>query len=215
MSEGMQWASRTFHDQGGVLDGGRQLSRYCAAVLGNPIRFSVRIFHWEKGLGAELPSELEDSVWAVGEFLQLANITRDIEKDLMRGVSYHPELRAFAELRSAEDSAAIASARSALCERALSLAPSYLSLVEGMMLRGLMGTSALMMLLFTEQHYRASAALAAGAPRLRSSGSAIILKALPYALSGAWARWEMRRIVRRLGKLRDALPPQASSMYLS
>ena len=30
----------------------------------------------------------------VGEMIQLANVTRDIEKDLLRGIAYDPRLRA-------------------------------------------------------------------------------------------------------------------------
>ena len=75
-----------------ALKDAKQLRTYCEAVLGNPIRFAARLFQWSAGRGIHLEAELELASREVGEFLQLANITRDLEKDLNRGVAYHPAL---------------------------------------------------------------------------------------------------------------------------
>jgi phytoene/squalene synthetase len=205
-----------FEAQAGSLRGAGQLSEYCNAVLGNPIRFAARLFQWRSGRGVELGASVEAAARDVGEFLQLANITRDIEKDLLRGVSYHHELSGLAREQATSDSDLIRAARAALCDRALSLASSYLDLVDGMQLkRGLMSASALMMLRFTEQHYRRTAALVGVKGESVSGLKSAIWRSLPAAISGAWARAQMESSVQVLTGLREELPAQASSMYLS
>lgn len=216
MSDGMRWAAEVFEAQVGSLHGPEQLSEYCYAVLGNPIRFAARLFQWRAGRGVELAATVEDAARDVGELLQLANITRDIEKDLSRGVCYHQELSGLARERACEDPDLVRAARVALCDRALSLAPAYLQLVDGMRLRsGLMSASALMMIRFTEQHYRRTAARV-GVKGERVAGiRSAIWRSLPAAISGRWARAQMERSVQVLTGLRAELPAQASSMYLS
>ena len=216
MSDGMRWAAETFERQEGTLSGSLQLSQYCMAVLGNPIRFAARLFRWHGDGGVQLSAETEAAARDVGEFLQLANVTRDVEKDLLRGVCYHPALHSLALDRDDSDKELIRSARAALTDRAISLAPSYLRLIEGMGVgRGLLGASALMMLRFTEQHYHVTAARALGISGPKVSGKSVILKSLPAALSGAWGLSQMGRSLARLHDLRRALPAQTSSMYLS
>ena len=216
MSDGMRWASDVFEAQAGSLHGPGQLSEYCYAVLGNPIRFAARLFQWGSGRGVDLGAPVENAARDVGEFLQLANITRDIEKDLSRGVCYHQGLSGLARERVASDPDLIRAARVALSDRALSLAPAYLELVCGMQLqRGLMSASALMMIRFTEQHYRRTAGLV-GVTGERDSGvKSAIWRSLPAAISGRWARGQIERSVQALADLRAELPAQASSMYLS
>ncbi len=216
MSAGMRWAADTFETQGGSLADSAQLSEYCVAVLGNPIRFAARLFQWLSGRGVDLDASVEGAARDVGEFLQLANITRDIEKDLLRGVAYCESLSDSARRRSAGDAALIIAARTALCDRALSLAPAYLELVDGMRLgSGLMSSSALMMLRFTDQHYRRTAARV-GVEGGRVLGvSSVIWRSLPGVISGAWARSQMQRSVDGLCALQSDLRAQASSMYLS
>ena len=216
MSLGMSWASGVFDAQDGALCGQEQLSEYCLAVLGNPIRFAARLFQWRAGRGIDLGRDVEQAATDVGEFLQLANITRDIEKDLLRGVCYHEGLAQLASSRSASDTELIRSVRAALTDRAISLAPAYLRLVEGMGLKaGLMSASALMMLRFTELHYQGTLTLVgvSGVEAGRARGA--ILASLPGAISGRWAKGRMREVVGRLVELRSKLSHQASSMYLS
>jgi len=216
MSLGMSWASGVFESQDGALCGQEQLSEYCLAVLGNPIRFAARLFQWRAGRGIDLGRDVEQAATDVGEFLQLANITRDIEKDLLRGVCYHEGLAQLASSRSASDTELIRSVRAALTDRAISLAPAYLRLVEGMGLKaGLMSASALMMLRFTELHYQGTLTLVgvSGVEAGRARGA--ILASLPGAISGRWAKGRMREVVGRLVELRSKLSHQASSMYLS
>ncbi len=89
MATGMIEFSSIFEDQQGVLDGEEQVLAYCHRVIGLPALFVM-----ETLLGPVSTDHHRDAL-EVSELIQLANITRDIEKDLRRGVAYHPALRAY------------------------------------------------------------------------------------------------------------------------
>ena len=92
MGEGMIWASRVFNDQDSVLKTPGQLSRYCWHVLGTPILFADEMQRLDRGLSPQIGDARLRLCAAVGEVIQLANITRDLEKDVKRGIFYHPQL---------------------------------------------------------------------------------------------------------------------------
>jgi phytoene/squalene synthetase len=92
MGEGMIWSCRVFADQDGVLQTPGQLSRYCWHVLGTSILFADEVQRLDQGLAPEVGDVRLRSCAAVGEVIQLANITRDLEKDFERGIFYHPQL---------------------------------------------------------------------------------------------------------------------------
>lgn len=92
MGEGMIWSSQVFAKQGGVLQTPGQLSRYCWHVLGTPILFADEVQRLDQGLAPEVSDARLRSCAVVGEVIQLANITRDLEKDYERGIFYHPQL---------------------------------------------------------------------------------------------------------------------------
>ena len=92
MGEGMIWASRIFKKQDGVLHTPAQLSRYCWHVLGTPILFADEMQRLDQGLAPQIDEARLRQCAAVGEVIQLANITRDLEKDVRRGIFYHPQL---------------------------------------------------------------------------------------------------------------------------
>lgn len=159
MAEGMAWSSATMESQGGVLDGEDQLAAYCRHVLGNPVVFCLRLLRLQSGHSPELaPSEREHAM-RVGEMVQLANVTRDIEKDLRRGIAYDAALREDLGRDVADDHALMERCRRVraklLC-MAMERAPSYACVVESLHLprwsvaRG----SAALMLLFTERYFR-------------------------------------------------------------
>jgi len=169
MAGGMIWSSQIFESQGGVLATTEQLSRYCHNVLGNPTIFAVRLMNLFHHKSADLPRELYRNALQAGEFIQLANITRDIESDLKRGIAYHPSLKGDLGRRDFDEpelSRRIASVRETLLVRALSLAPAYLRMAELMdfprlsLCRG----SMILMLLFTERYYRSCARYAQRTP---------------------------------------------------
>lgn len=94
MGEGMIWSSQIFAEQNGVLRTPGQLSRYCWHVLGTPILFADEVQRLDQGLAPEVGDARLRSCAVVGEVIQLANITRDLEKDFERGIFYHPQLSA-------------------------------------------------------------------------------------------------------------------------
>ena len=92
MGEGMIWASRIFDKQDGVLQTPGQLSRYCWHVLGTPILFADEVQRLDQGLSPQIGEARLRQCAVVGEVIQLANITRDLDKDVRRGIFYHPQL---------------------------------------------------------------------------------------------------------------------------
>lgn len=164
MAEGMCWSSATFHAQRGVLRDQSQLSAYCRHVLGNPAVFGMRLLKLNHGSAPELsPTEREDAM-RVGEMVQLANITRDIEKDLRRGIAYDPALaqdvgRDAGAANDLELQQRCRAARERLLRVALSHAGSYRRIIGALPLpRWSVGRgSAVLMLLFTERYFRGCA----------------------------------------------------------
>ena len=125
MADGMIWSSRAFASQGGVLMDEAQLSRYCRNVIGLPFLFGARLLLDRTG-GVEMSDALREDCLVAGEMVQLANVTRDIEKDLRRGVAYHPLLRADLGRVVSDDPALVERVRQVreeLLRRALRLVP--------------------------------------------------------------------------------------------
>ena len=121
MAAGMLWAADAFEAQGGVLETEEQLSRYCHHVIGEPVLFALRLV-----LPGGVTEARRRDAMAVSEMIQLANITRDIERDAERGIAYHPALRPL--LSGARDGGsleAVRSVREELLVRALGRASAY------------------------------------------------------------------------------------------
>jgi phytoene/squalene synthetase len=161
MAEGMVWSSATFHAQGGVLRNEEQLAQYCRHVLGNPVVFGVRLLRLKYERDPALTAaELEDAM-RVGEMVQLANVTRDIEKDLRRGIAYDATLAPHLgrDLAHPETVEQCRTVRRRLLRMAFRRVESYARIVNAIRLprwsvaRG----SAVLMLLFTERYFRGAA----------------------------------------------------------
>lgn len=164
MAAGMCWSSSTFAAQDGALVGEEQLAEYCRHVLGNPAVFGMRLLRLEHGHAPQLSAEEREDAMRVGEMVQLANITRDIEKDLRRGVAYDAALRADlgrdpAHANDAALTERCRDVRERLLRMALLRAPSYARIIGALQLpRWSVGrASAVLMLLFTERYFRACA----------------------------------------------------------
>ena len=123
MANGMAWSLRRFAEQGGVLINAEQLSRYCHYVIGEPILFTLQLVG-----KADLTTEQRQDALATSELIQLANITRDVERDLVRGIGYHPSL--FPHLGSTDAAGPVREARRHLMAHALPHAPAYTRLAE-------------------------------------------------------------------------------------
>ncbi len=190
MADGMIWSSRRFAEQGGVLIDAEQLSRYCHYVIGEPALFTLLLM-----VNAGLTAEQRRDALAAGELIQLANITRDVERDLARGIGYHPSL--LPHLGSTDAAGPVREARRDLMAHALPQASAYTRLAEQLATQrfSLARASAVLMLLHTDRHYR-WCARRIGHPGWRGPDrtGTILLAALLAALSRRWARRVMRRV---------------------
>ena len=126
------------------VDGSGDVLAYCRAVIGHPVIFALELL-----LERRLDEEERANAMRVGEMVQLANITRDIEKDLSRGVVYDPRLH------ESQDSDTVRLVRDDLMRMALERMPAYeqlMSMLERPRFQ-LGRASALLMLLFTNRYY--------------------------------------------------------------
>lgn len=190
MADGMIWSSQRFAEQGGVLVDAEQLSRYCHHVIGEPILFTLLLVGQ-----ADLTAEQRRDAFAAGELIQLANITRDVERDLARGIGYHPSL--LPHLGSTAATGPVGEARRNLMAQALPHAPAYTRLAEQLATGrfSLARASAVLMLLHTDRHYRWCAGRI-GHPQWRGPDrtGTIILASLLAAFSRRWSHRVMRRV---------------------
>jgi phytoene/squalene synthetase len=200
MAEGMRWSSATFAAQGGVLDGEEQLAIYCRHVLGNPAVFMIRLLRLHNGDSVTLPLDERERLMRIGEMTQLANVTRDVEKDLRRGISYDASLRQDLGREVHGDAGALERVRAVrrrLLRAALLRIPDYRPVIDGLRLPklSLVRASAIVMLLFTEQYFR-QCARRVGLPAWRGpdTAAAIILRGLLAAASQRLADREMERV---------------------
>lgn len=203
MADGMRWSSRTFEAQGGVLSGEEQLGQYCRNVLGNPVVFGVRLIRLAHGARPELtPAEREDAM-CVGEMVQLANVTRDVEKDLRRGIAYDASLREYLGRDASNGDRELVERCRAVRERllrmALRRAPAYARIIEALRLRGwsVARASGVLMLLFTERYFR-GCARRVGVPSWQapSNTMSLLLRTFRSTFSQRTAAREIARVER-------------------
>lgn len=192
MSEGMIEFSEAFERQGGVLDQPDQVIGYCHRVIGNPALFVMET------MSADMTPDHRRHALQVSEFIQLANITRDIEKDLESGVAYHTALRPHLGsngLGSAK--AAVEEARRDLMLLAAARAPSFRHLLNRHRLPSLSParSAAVLMMLFTGRHY-GRMALSDGVREWSGPNSltAMLITSIPASWSSRWADRTLRRI---------------------
>lgn len=190
MADGMVWSSQRFAEQGGVLVDAGQLSRYCHHVIGEPILFTLALV-----VDADLTTEQRSDALAAGELIQLANITRDVERDLERGIGYHPSL--LPHLGSTDAAGPVGEARRSLMAHALPHVSAYTRLAEQLATGrfSLARASAALMLLHTDRHYR-WCARRIGHPGWRGPDrtTTIILASLLAVFSRRWSHRMMRRV---------------------
>lgn len=130
MAAGMLAASREKDASGGLLSTASRPA-YCDAVLGAPLRFAESEHRASIGVDPTLPEERVALSKAAGEVVQLANICRDIEKDLARGVAYDDILGPYLARREAPTEV-VASVRRGLTLRVAELGPSIVRYFGGM-----------------------------------------------------------------------------------
>ena len=201
MASGMRWSRETLATTGGILEGEERLMRYCRHVLGNPVVFSVRLMRLAHGAPPQLAEDEREHAMRVGEMVQLANITRDLEKDLRRGVAYDTGLREYLGRQVTGTDQALMERcrviRRKLLRLALSRAPSYARIIEALPLPrwSIARASAVLMLLFTERYFRDCARRVGLEPwNGPSSVLALFARTIPATFSDAKARAEIARV---------------------
>ena len=213
MGSGMTWSSRVFRDQGGVLVDEAQLSRYCQNVIGLPFLFAVRLLQEQRTGKSVVSEQLREDCLRAGEMVQLANITRDIEKDLRRGVAYHPALKADLGRYDPADpdlKERIRGVREQLLVRALSLAPAYERMMQALPFSALSLArgSGVLMLRFTDRYYRACAHRVGRAPWPGPRSTlALILQSVPHVVSARWSRRTIRVVTDRFLQFAGPVEP--------
>lgn len=206
MAEGMAWSTEAFASQGGILLDQDQLALYCRNVIGHPAVFSLKLV----GSG-ELSEPAREDAFVVSEMVQLANVTRDIERDLARGVAYHPALKPHLGSSGYEPRVrdVVRDVREEFLAMALDRAPAYRRLYDRLDLgrTPAVRTAAVMMLLFTELHYR-SCAIRTGHPAWRGPRGrlSVVAGALPALASRRWAQRTLRRVERDFAGAARGLP---------
>lgn len=192
MAFGMVEFSEVFHRQGGVLEQPQQVTDYCHRVIGLPALFVMET------MTGEVSADHRRHTLEVAELIQLANITRDVEKDLRSGVAYHPRLRPHlgSDGRGAAGPA-VNKARKDLMIMATGRAASFRHLLNGHKLPFLSParSAAVLMMLFTDRHYRRMA-VSVGIPGWRGPRSlpTMLMTSLPAAWSARWADRVVRRV---------------------
>jgi phytoene/squalene synthetase len=201
MATGMRWSRETLASNGGVLAGEERLLCYCRHVLGNPVVFSVRLMRLAQGAPPHLAADEREHAMRVGEMVQLANITRDLEKDLQRGVAYDSDLREYLGRQVNGVDRALAErcrvVRTRMLRLALSRVPSYGRIIDALRLPrwSIARASAILMLLFTERHFRGCARrVGLESWRGPSSVLALFARTIPATFSQARARAEVARV---------------------
>jgi phytoene/squalene synthetase len=194
MAAGMVWSRDLFARQGGVLLDEQQLALYCRHVIGHPAVFTLKLLSRR-----ELTEPAREDAFLVSEMIQLANVSRDIERDLARGVAYHPALEPYlgSVANRPEPQVAVRQVREDYLAMALSRAPAYRRLFGRLELgqAASVRTAAVLMLLFTDLHYRSCATLTGNpswpGPRGRFQ---VVIGALPALVSTRWAGHTLRRV---------------------
>lgn len=195
MADGMAWASETLATQGGVLDSAEQRARYCHHVIGEPALYAMRSL-----LHLPVTTSRRSDALRVSEMIQLANITRDIEKDLALGRAYHPALRPDLGLATLDTAATarIRRVREELLLEALAGVDAYARLVGDLAASGVSQArgAAVLMLSFTDRYYSRCAIRAghAGWPGARRS-IVIYANSVMATLSARWAHRVVSGIV--------------------
>ena len=195
MAEGMAWSTEAMARQGGTLRDADQLALYCRNVIGHPAVFTLRLVD-----GRELSEPAREDAFRVSEMIQLANVSRDIERDLARGIAYHPALEPYLGATGEQPERRAAIRRRARAvpgdgARTGARVPPAVRSARSRPHAASVRTAAVLMLLFTDLHYR-SCALRTGNPAWPGPRGrlGVVAASVPALVSRRWARRALRRV---------------------
>jgi phytoene/squalene synthetase len=196
MAAGMKRAAAIREHTGGLVTG-EERERYCRAVLAEPLMFAESELLSERGLDPALPPDRRAAALEVGELVQLANVCRDVEKDLGRGVAYDPELAPWL-LRAADaPESVVAAARRRVLERVAELSRSIEPYFLGLPFRAVSGGrgASLVLLITTARFFQKVNARLEPSP-LRRVALPAGSRAAAHCAAGVVSRAAARAIVR-------------------
>ena len=156
----------------------------------------ARVAGWQGSGGSRIRSPPPDK-----SAVQLANVTRDIEKDLDRGIAYHPALSPYRRAGGSREQRdeAIRAVREELLGRALHGVQAYGRLFEdpGVRRSPAARAAAVMLLSFTDLHFRSCMPRIGRKPWRGPGGPfSVVFRAWPALVSSRAARRSITRIER-------------------
>jgi phytoene/squalene synthetase len=155
MAAGMKRAASVRDAARGVV-AGEERERYCRAVLAEPLLFAEGELRCARGLAPDLPDGRRAQGLDVGELVQLANVCRDVEKDLARGVAYDEALAPWIGRAPEAPAPVVAAVRRRILERVAALAPAVVPFFGGLPSGGVSGArgAALVLLITTARFFQ-------------------------------------------------------------
>ena len=140
MAEGMELAAERRAASGGVLASGTPREEYCRAVLAAPLVYAEAELRAQNGDPA-MDDARRRLAMAAGEIIQLANVCRDVEKDLRRRTAYDEVLRPYLDAGVAP-AEVVAEVRTKILRRVAALGPVIEPYFGGLPLKGRPGARA-------------------------------------------------------------------------
>lgn len=182
---------------------------YCDAVIGAPFRFCASLVHAE--------SEVIGHARGAAICVQLANVVRDLEGDLERGVAWHPALQELLVDPTLPREQAIRTARRELTLRALDHARDLGAFLDGLARpgRGRIRLAGSLLLAFTARFWSGSVARLEGRRLARSGLLRTLLACAPTLWSARLTRRRIARSLAALEALRPHIPTPSASLESS
>ena len=98
MAKGMNNYTGQFKENNGNITK-KHIKEYCKSVLGYPLLFMFQLLSWMNGNKNPMDIKYKEKLYDISQFIQLANVTRDIEEDLLNNVVYHNLLQPYKYIR--------------------------------------------------------------------------------------------------------------------
>jgi phytoene/squalene synthetase len=200
---GSRWAAGMTRAAGvraaaGGLVSGTERERYCRAVLSEPLLFAEGELRCARGLPPELPADRQAAGLEVGELVQLANVCRDVEKDLARGVAYDDALAAWVGRAADAPAAVVAAVRRRILDRVAGLSGAVVPFFTGLPFGAVSGSrgASLVLLITTARFFQKVNATLDPPPLVRTALPAGY-RAAAVCAAGALSRAFARRSVER------------------
>lgn len=98
MAKGMNENTGKFKEKNDNISK-NDIKKYCKSVLGYPLLFIFQLLNWINNNKNPMDIKYKEKLYDISQFIQLANVTRDIEEDLLNNVVYHNLLQPYKYIR--------------------------------------------------------------------------------------------------------------------